>query len=222
MRTFNEIYKIAANRKGGADALAELLEPPLTRTELKSIPDDRWLSMMTKCIFQAGFSWKVIEAKWPGFETAFDNFDIGRCLFLNEEDMEQLLSNKEIVRNGQKIKTVQHNASFISDLAKEHGSAGAFFANWPMDNYIGLLDVLKSRGSRLGGTTAQYFLRFMGVDSFILSRDVVGRLIAEGVIDKPPTSKAAMKAVQTAFNEWQAQSDRSYKEISRVLALSLD
>ena len=31
---------------------------------------------MTRAIFQSGFSWKVIEAKWPGFEEAFDGFDV--------------------------------------------------------------------------------------------------------------------------------------------------
>ena len=32
----------------------------------------------------------------------------------------------------------------------------------------------------------------MGVDSFILSRDVTAALIREGVVDKAPTSKGAM------------------------------
>ena len=222
MRNFDDIFQIAAKRKGGASQLEELLDPPLSAAQLATIPDDRWLSMMTKCVFQAGFSWKVIEAKWDGFEKAFEGFDIGRCLFLNDEDMEQLLSNKDIVRNGMKIKTVQQNAAFISDLAKEHGSAANFFANWPSDDYIGLLETLKRRGSRLGGSTSQYFLRFMGVDSFVLSRDVVARLMAEGVVDKNPTSKSAMKAVQAAFNTWSDQSGRSLKEISRVLAMSVD
>ena len=222
MRSFDDLFAIAAERKGGVEQLESLLEPPLSKAELTAISDDRWLSMMTKCIFQAGFSWKVIEAKWQGFEDAFDNFDISRCIFLNDEDMEQLLSNKNIARNGLKIKTVQQNAAFIGELAQEHGSASAFFANWPSNDYIGLLDALKIRGSRLGGSTSQYFLRFMGVDSFVISRDVVARLMAEGVVDKSPTSKTAMKAVQTAFNTWSDQSGRSLKEISRVLAMSVD
>ena len=56
--------------------------------------------------------------------------------------------------------------------------------------------------------------------SFILSRDVTARLIAEGVIDKPATSKTALKSVQAAFNTWMEQSGRSLTEISRVLAMS--
>ena len=80
--------------------------------------------------------------------------------------------------------------------------------------------MLKKRGSRLGGA-AQFGLRFMGRDGWILSNDVVARLVAEGVIDKPPTSRKAMAAVQSAFNAWRAESGRSLTEISRVLALSI-
>ena len=50
---------------------------------------------------------------------------------------------------------------------------------------------------------------------------MVDRLIAEGVVDKPPTSKKALADVQAAFNTWMQQSGRSLTEISRVLAMSL-
>lgn len=61
-----------------------------------------------------------------------------------------------------------------------HGSFGRWIADWPGDEYIGHVAELGKRGSRLGGATAQYFLRSMGVDGFILSQDVTARLIAEG------------------------------------------
>ena len=52
-------------------------------------------------------------------------------------------------------------------------------------------------------------------------KGLAGRLIAEGVVDKTPTSKTAMKAVQAAFNTWMDQSGRSLTEISRTLAFSV-
>ena len=84
-----------------------------------------------------------------------------------------------------------------------------------------MLELLKKRGSRLGGNTGAYALRFLKIDGFIPSRDVVARLIAEGVIDKTPTSKSAMRKVQDAFDTWRAESGKSLIEISRVLALSI-
>jgi 3-methyladenine DNA glycosylase Tag len=117
---------------------------------------------------------------------------------------------------------VQKNAIFLDEFATDYDRAGQAFAAWPTEDYIGLLSVLKKRGARLGGNTGPYFLRFMGVDGFILSRDVVARLITEDVVDKTPTSQKALRAVQEAFNTWQVQSSRSLTEISRVLAFSID
>jgi len=220
MRSFDELFEIAADRKGGPDALEKILnaKPPV---ELESIADDRWLSTMAKCVFQAGFNWKVVDSMWPGFEKAFHNFDIGYCAMLNDDDFDRLVSDKTIVRHGTKIRSVQENAMFVAGLAREHGSAGQFFTSWPADNFIGLLSLLKKNGSRLGGNTGQYFLRFMGVDGFILSADVTARLIAEDVIDKAPTSQKALAQVQQAFNTLSQESGRSLTQISRVLAMSL-
>ena len=222
MRAFDEIFEVSAKRQGGAKALNDRLEKPKSPAELAAIPDDRWLSQMTKCIFQAGFNWKVVENMWPGFENAFHGFDVGRCMMLSDEDLDALVSNKKIVRNGMKIRSVRENAIFLSELAEEYGGAGKAMGNWPAEDYAGLLLMLKKRGSRLGSNSAQYFLRFMGVDSYILSNDVTKRLIAEGVVDKTPTSQKAMQAVQDAFNTWREQSGRSFTEISRVLAMSID
>ena len=222
MRTFDAIWKLAAQRKGGDQAVEAVLQYPKSPAEIAETPDDRFLAVMTRCIFQSGFNWKVIEAMWPGFEAAFEGFDIGHCRMLHDEDFERLVSDTRIVRHGQKIRSVQENAAFLADLAREHGSAGRFFAEWPSEDYMGLLEILKKRGARLGGNTGQYFLRFSGVDSFILSQSVVNRLIAEGIVDKAPSSAKEKAAVQAAFNTWRAQSGRSLTEISRVLAISID
>ncbi len=221
MRSFDEIYALAVARKG-EDGVLESLQHPKSRVEIAAMPDDRFLALMTKCIFQSGFNWKVVEAMWPGFEAAFHGFDIARCAMLHDEDFGRLVSNTRIVRHGPKIRAVQENAVFLSDLARDHGTAAAFFASWPTENYVGLLDLLQKKGSRLGGNTGQYFLRFAGIDSFILSQSVVKRLIAEGVVEKVPTSAKDRLAVQAAFNTWKAQSGRSLTEISRILAISID
>ncbi len=220
MRHFEKIYQISADRHGGPAELESKLSKPKPIAELVAMSDDRWLSIITKTVFQAGFNWKVIESKWDGFETAFDGFDIGRCAFMDDEKFDALLQDTRIVRNGTKIATVRDNAAFLLELRAE-GGVGQILGGWPTQDYVGLLQMLAKRGSRLGGASAQYAMRFAGRDSFILSQDVTARLIAEGVIDKPATSKKAMAAVQAAFNTWMGQSGRSLTEISRVLAMSL-
>ncbi len=222
MDGFDKIYKRACKRHGGKAAVASQVMKPKSKAALKKIPDDRWLAAMTKSVFQAGFVWKIIEAKWPGFEEAFDQFDPHKVAFYSDDDLGRLVSDTRIVRNGAKIKATVENARLITALAREHGSAGAFFAGSKPDDFIGLLETLKKGGSRLSGASAQYFLRFSGVDAWIMSPSVVAALVNAGVVDKAPTSKKALVAVQGAFSEWRSESGLSITEISRVLALSAD
>ena len=222
MRSFADIYAQAAARKGGEAALAVLLAPHRSKTpaELAAIPDDRWLSQMSRSVFRAGFNWQVIDNKWPGFETAFHAFDPRLNAAMSDEDFDAHLKNAAIVRNAQKILSVRDNARFLLDLAAEHGSGAALFAAWPDDDFIGLLGLMKKRASRLSGETAARFFRDMGKSSFITTRDVTAALIAAGVVDGPPKGKRDLAAVQEAFNSWAQDSGLDLTAMSRVLAMS--
>ncbi len=133
-----------------------------------------------------------------------------------------MLSDASIIRHHKKLLSTRQNAAFMLDLANEYGSAAKFFADFPPDNYVELLDCLKRRASRMGGTSAQYFLRGMGKDSFILSRDVIKALVREKIVDRSATSKRDLQAVQAAFNIWCEQGGRSLSEVSRILALGVE
>jgi 3-methyladenine DNA glycosylase Tag len=221
MKSFAALYDRAAKRKGGAQALEALLPMPLTKAKLAKIPDDRWLSMMSKCVFQAGFNWQVVENKWPDIEEAFAGFHPKRWTFMSDDDFDRLLRDKRIIRHATKILAVRDNATFLCGLAEEHGSAARFFAEWPAEDYVGLLLLLKKRAARLGGNSAQYFLRAMGKDSFILSRDVVAALLREGVVNTDPKSQRDLKLVQAAFNHWLQECGRPLTQISKVLAFTV-
>lgn len=221
MKSFDSIKDAAIARKGGEEALhAALADSPVAR-DISALGDDRILSEFSKRVFQAGFNWSVIENKWDGFEVAFHGFDPARNAFMSDEDLDAHLRNTGIVRHGKKILSVRDNAIFLCDLAKEHGSAAACIGDWPSSDLIGLWALMKRRGSRLGGTTGQYALRFLGKDCFILSRAVVTALNHAGVIDGAATSKGAQRSVQDAFNQWQAETGESYTRLSRILAMSV-
>lgn len=219
--SFKTILDMAVEKKGGADALEALLTKAKTPKELSIIPNDRWLSQMTKRVFQAGFAWSVIENKWGGFELAFEGFGPHRVSMYNDEDVGRLMADKTIVRNGQKVKSTIENATFLAALADEHGSAAKAFAEWPDDDYVGLLEMMKKRGSRLGGNTGQYVLRGLGKPAFIFSKDVVAGLVREGVVDKAPSGKRAMTHVQAAFISWRDETGRDFSQLSRILAVSV-
>ncbi|MEM9032673.1 MAG: DNA-3-methyladenine glycosylase I [Pseudomonadota bacterium] len=222
MRSFDEILAIALDRKGSAEAVFAGTMEVKSAGDLAAIHDDRWLSQMAQGIFQAGISWKVVRAKWPDIEDAFHRFDVGRTALMSDDTFDALLRDTRVIRSAPKIRAIQENAVFVQDVSKEARGFGRKIGDWPAEDYAGLLLWLKRQGSRLGGTTGQYVLRFMGKESYILGQDVIARLIAEGVVEKAPTSQKAMHAVQDAFNTWKDQSGRSLTEISRVLARSID
>ena len=226
MQSFQSILERAAHRHGGEDVIRERFSKPGYDDGVNygEVPhsDDRWLANFTMRIFQAGFNWRVIETKWDGFEEAFWGFKVDRCARIDLDDMEKLTSNKAIVRNPKKIKTVAVNAQMIQRMREEKGSADNFIRSWPSDDYIGLLDYLQKNGSHLGAGSASYALRMGSIPSFVLSRDVTAALIHAGVIDKPATGKGARRAVQEAFNQWSKESGENLTFISRVLAHSID
>ena len=221
MAEFAEIYERAALRKGGTKALDAMLTAPKSARSLKRITDDRYLSEMTACVFRSGFVWKIVEAKWPAFEDVFHGFDSMACAMLGDEELEEIAQDTRIIRHAKKIHAVRNNALFVRDVKESHGSFAAYIADWPVTDITGLWADMKKRGDRLGGQTGRYFLRFMGKDTPILSRDVVAALIQAGVIDKDPTSKKAMAQLQASLNAWMEESGRSLTEISRVLAMSV-
>ena len=220
--SFARIHARAAERKGGDKALARLMPAKPDPKALAKLSDDRVLSQMAARVFSAGFVWSVIERKWPDFEAAFLGFAPRRLLFQPAEFWDGLASDKRIVRNPQKIRSVRDNARFVSDIAAEHGSFGRFLAAWPADDQAGLLDLLAKRGARLGGNTGQYFLRFIGWDAFVLSPHVLLCLRDAGVpLSDTGTTKKDLRAAQAQLNAWRAESGLPMTWVSRTCALSI-
>ena len=222
MERFKTIQQRASDRQGGDRALAKLMPRVRSARALAGSGDDRYLSEMTRCVFQAGFVWRVVNQKWDDFEDVFFGFPPEKIVMLSPEQLERFGQNKRIIRNMQKIVAVQHNARFILDVAKEHGSFGKFISRWPAENLIELFAYLKKYGSRLGGMTGQRVLRNMGKDTIVLTGDVIRCLQQAGLdITGTPSSKRQLKLVQETFNFWHEESGLPYSHISRVCAYSL-
>ena len=126
------------------------------------------------------------------------------------------------MRNPQKIRSVRDNAGFVERISAEHGGFGRFLANWPKDDQAGLLALLGKQGSRLGGNTGQYFLRWIGFDAYIVSPDMAAALRDAGLaIADNPTSKKDLAAIQARMNAYAAETGLPYTHLSRILALSI-
>lgn len=193
-----------------------------TPRSLANSKDDRWLAQMTRCVFQAGFVWRVVDNKWDDFEDVFFGFPPEKIVMLSPEQIDRFAQNPQIIRNRQKVLSVQANAHYILDVAREHGSFGKFVSRWPNEDLIGLFAHLKKHGSRLGGMSGQRVLRNMGRDTFIVTGDVVRVLQQNGLdIKEFPSSAREMRLIQDAFNTWHEESALPYSHLSRIAALSL-
>ncbi|HSG90404.1 MAG TPA: DNA-3-methyladenine glycosylase I [Pseudomonadales bacterium] len=221
MQSFDEILARAVARHGGAAEVEAALPQARTARALARLTDDRWLAEMTRSVFRAGFRWKVVDAKWAGFEEAFHGFDTMACAMLSDEDLEALQADTRIIRNGPKIRTVRDNAIFVRQLKDEYGSFARCVADWPGTDIVGLWMLMKARGSRLGGMSGPMTLRSLGKDSFLLTGDVTRALVGAGVVDRPPTGKRALAEVQAAFNAWHDETGRPLCQLSRILAMSV-
>ncbi len=220
MKSFAEIYKQAADRKGGEAKLLSLLPEIKTSDQVAEMSNDRVLALMTQCIFQAGFVWKVVINKWPSFEEVFKGFDPHVLQYLSSEDLESIAHDTRIIRNMQKIKTVPYNAQWIVEVSSEYGSFAQFVSNSPTDNLVALFQLFKKRGQRLGGNTGQRVLRLMGVDGFILTTDVVQALRNADIVYGSATSMNDLRLIQAAFNQWRDETNLPYTHLSKILAYS--
>ena len=222
MTSFQTLYDLAAINKGSPAMLEQVLPSTATPKELSKITDDRYLSMMTRCIFRAGFVWRIIDYKWPGFENAFANFNPLAVAHFSDERLEQLAQDTTIVRHFTKIVAVRNNAVYVLDQQRRHGSFAAFIAAWPTEDIVGLWLELKKQGSRLGGNSGPMMLRSMGKDTFLITKDVCDALVHHGFIDKfSVNSQRDLRRVQDIFNSLCEQSGRSLSEVSRILACTV-
>ena len=218
---FAAILEAARTRHGGA-ALEARLPTPKTSEQLKTTPDDRYLSQMSLRVFRAGLKHSLVDAKWPAFETVFDGFDPRRVRAMPDETLEGLMRDARLIRHWGKLKAVRDNAAAMLDVAAEHGSVGAWLAGWPGEDVVGLWEALAKEFRQMGGNSGPSFLRMVGKDTFVLTHSVTAALKHWGGIAGPPKNRNDRAQVQAAFNAWAAESGRPLSQLSLILAASVE
>lgn len=219
---FDEILNIAISATGSREILSERLPRPLSSSNLQEIKDDRFLSMISRCIFRAGFVWKVVDKKWPNFEKTFLNFNPLAVAYLSDDRLEEIATDKSIIRNFTKILATRTNAAYVIEKQDEHGSFSKYIADWPEHKIVNLWFEMKRDGSRLGGMTGPMILRSMGKDTFLPTTDVIDALTKYGFVKTHSNgSKKDLERVQEIFNLLREESNLSLSQISKVLALSV-
>jgi 3-methyladenine DNA glycosylase Tag len=120
--------------------------------------ENGYFEQMTKAIFQAGFSWQVVNDKWPDFQRAFDGFKVDRVAAYGPEDVDRLLSDPGIVRNGRKIEATIANAVQFQAIRREFGSFAGYLRSLDALPYRERQKALSKRFKNLGRTGVFVFL----------------------------------------------------------------
>ena len=222
MIDFQSIHDEAQRRAGGPSALRQHLPAVKSPDALRAMGDDRYLSQMSLRVFRAGLKHSMVDGKWPAFEEVFHGFDPRRIRAMNDEDLQALLGEPRIIRHWGKIRAVRDNAAAMCDLAKTHGGMGAYLADWPSADTVGLWDDMSKRFSQLGGNSGPYFLRMVGKDTFLLTEYVLRALAHWGAYDGSGKGKRERAKVQDVFNGWAAATGRPLSHLSLLLARSID
>ncbi|MEX2648761.1 MAG: DNA-3-methyladenine glycosylase I [Alphaproteobacteria bacterium] len=218
---FSRVEARAVKRAGGRAKLEAMLPTARSETELRALTDDRYLSLMSLRIFRAGLRHALVDARWPAFEEAFHGFVPSRVVLMSDEDVERLMGEARLIRHWAKLKSVRDNAAAVRAIAAQHGSFGAYLADWPTTRIVELWADLARRCVQMGGNSGPAFLRMVGKDTFLLTEDVVNGLVALGVCQRRPSTKPELAAVQAAFVGWSEVTGRPLCRLSRMLALSV-
>ena len=140
--------------------------------------DDKYLfEMLILESFQAGLSWECILNKRKAFYKAFDGFNYEIIAKYKDDKINELINNKEIVRNKRKILATINNAKVFISIQKEYKSFSNYIWSFTDNKIIynnGLVtsnelsdtisNDLKKRGMSFVGTTIIYsYLQAVGV-----------------------------------------------------------
>jgi DNA-3-methyladenine glycosylase I len=124
--------------------------------------DDReYFEMLTWFVFGAGLNWRIMRSKWPAFAKAFKNFEAAKVAKFGEADIDRLLGDAGIVRNGKKIVGTIANAREVQAIAKEHGGMTSWLRSYRGDGDA-LIEAVRKRFHHMGETTSRMFLTAVG------------------------------------------------------------
>jgi len=115
-----------------------------------------YLAIMSRAIFQAGVSWKLIESKWDAYLRLFEGFDPVLVAAFGEADIDRIMADGGVMRTRKKIVATVENARTLLALDREHGGFRNYLRSF--GGYEELAADLRARFRFLGELSVYYLL----------------------------------------------------------------
>src|SRR6266516_2761690 len=119
-----------------------------------------YLEALSRAVFQSGFSWQVVEAKWSSIRDAFHGFDPAWVAALTPAEIDRLALDPRVIRNRAKIEGTADNARALLDLDAEYGGFGCYLRSFA--DYQALAADVRKRFRFIGDSGACHFLWQVG------------------------------------------------------------
>ena len=116
---------------------------------------DEYLEHLSRPVFQAGISWRVVEAKWPTIKKAFRDFKVERIARMTDREIDALAKDERVIRSRPKIAAIVHNAGVLLELERVGGFKKHLRS---FDDYETLATDLKKRFKFVGDSGVYHFL----------------------------------------------------------------
>ena len=129
------------------------MEGPPPQYTPKSIDD--YLEHLSKGVFQAGISWRVVDAKWPTIRKAFHGFKVERVARMTDREIDALAKDERVIRSRPKIAAIVHNAGEILEIERDRGFRKHLRS---FEDYEELATDLKKRFKFVGDSGVYHFL----------------------------------------------------------------
>jgi hypothetical protein len=115
-----------------------------------------YLEALSRPVFQAGISWRVIDAKWDGITAAFKGFEPSIVAAFAPADVDRLLENPAIVRSRPKIEATVDNAQTMLELDTEYRGFRRYLQS--REDFDATVADLKRQFRFIGDSGAYHFL----------------------------------------------------------------
>jgi 8-hydroxy-5-deazaflavin:NADPH oxidoreductase len=132
MLTHDEAAALVARIKSGDTAAADPLTAPFEKLR-DHAPDDPafFLEHLSRSVFEAGISRRVVEAKWDGIREAFHGFDPAQVAEMPPAEIAAVETDSRVIRNKAKIRATVENAREVLAILDEYGSIRGYLASFP-------------------------------------------------------------------------------------------